>query len=164
VFSRNAAIEGKAIYNFDIFTMNSDGSDVRQITNDPEFDAEPMWSPDGKRIFFISGREGDFAVFSMDENGGHLVNLTNSSGSEGPVGFSGDGTRIILFGSTPDQPSIRQLWITDLEGHGRRQISSFKEKIYRVDFSPDKKRYAFSGKREGNFEIYVSDAMNLPEN
>gem|GEM_PF-3968675 len=29
---------------------------------------------------------------------------------------------------------------------------------------PDKKRYVFSGKREGNFEIYVSDAMNLPEN
>ena len=44
--------------NFDIYTMNVNGSDVRQLTNDPAKDNFPAFSPDGQSIVFTSDRDG----------------------------------------------------------------------------------------------------------
>ena len=52
-------------YNLDIYLMNSDGSNVRRIVDDPEFDAGPHWSPDGRKILFTTGRNGNFDVYEM---------------------------------------------------------------------------------------------------
>ena len=39
-----------SLKNLDIFLMSPDGKDVKQLTRDPLYDADPAWSPDGKRI------------------------------------------------------------------------------------------------------------------
>ena len=44
--------------NAEIFTMNSDGTNLKQLTNHPSRDAWPKWSPDGKQIIFCSERKG----------------------------------------------------------------------------------------------------------
>ena len=46
--------------------MNADGSNVRRIVDDPEYDVGPQWSPDGRKIVFMSGRNGNFDVFMMN--------------------------------------------------------------------------------------------------
>jgi Tol biopolymer transport system component len=43
--------------------------DIRQLTTDPEFDAEPVWSPDGARILFTSVRERAFKIYAVDPDG-----------------------------------------------------------------------------------------------
>lgn len=77
---------------FDIFTMKPDGSDVRQLTSTPGTDGHATWTPDGKRIFFMSTRTGfkderemydsspqPYAVvFIMDADGSHVRQLTES--------------------------------------------------------------------------------------
>ena len=44
----------------DIFLINSDGSGLIQLTNDPADDFAPAWSPDRQRIAFVSNRSGKF--------------------------------------------------------------------------------------------------------
>lgn len=160
VFSRNAAIDG---FNYDIYTMNADGDDVRQITRDTEFDAEPKWSADGSKIFFISARTGNLDTFAINADGSGESNLTRSPESDGPIGVSQDGRQVFIIGDSPAKPDINQIWVIDADGGNRRQISSFTEKVFWIDFSPNHKRLVFAGKKTGNLEIYVTDAMAEPD-
>ena len=59
-----------------IFVMNDDGTQVTRLTDGP--DANPRWSPDGKRLAFISVRDGDDEIYSMNLDGTGLTNLTRS--------------------------------------------------------------------------------------
>ena len=62
-----------------IYTMNLDGSRVTNITNNPETDRYPVWSPDGAKIVFVSEPDGlnSGDVYVMNADGSGQTNLTN---------------------------------------------------------------------------------------
>src|SRR6202158_2122223 len=73
-----------AIYDtFDIFTAKPDGSDLKQLTNTPGYDAETTISRDGKKLVFTSKRDGDLDIYTMDTNGRNVKRSTNGLGSGG---------------------------------------------------------------------------------
>ena len=61
---------------FEIFVMNADGTEVRQLTYNDKVDVSPSWSLDGERIAFTSDRDGDFEIFVMNADGTEVRQLT----------------------------------------------------------------------------------------
>lgn len=60
--------------------MDADGSNVQRLTYTPGEDGfgsgQPIWSPDGKQITFVSGRDGNREIYVMDADGSNVRRLT----------------------------------------------------------------------------------------
>lgn len=82
----------------DIYTVRTDGSQLRQLTSDPEPDRWPIWSPDGKRIGFESIRNGRQQLWTVNADGTGLQQITFESEGEPwlPV-WSPDGKKTAYF-------------------------------------------------------------------
>jgi Tol biopolymer transport system component len=79
----------------DIVIIKTDGTELRQLTDDVYRDRFPRWSPDGKRIAFMSDRSGPYQVWVINADGSGLQQITNESRGDAlyPV-WSPDGTRM----------------------------------------------------------------------
>jgi eukaryotic-like serine/threonine-protein kinase len=77
----------------DVYVARSDGSGLRQLTNDVAFDRMPNWSPGGKQIAFYSNRGGSWDVWRINPDGSGLTPLTNKSGAHNPF-WSPDASRM----------------------------------------------------------------------
>jgi Tol biopolymer transport system component len=78
----------------DVYAMDPDRTNLAQLTNDPDADVSPLWSPDGGRIAFASNRNGNQDIFVMNADGTALNRLTSGIGDEAPGAWSPDGTEI----------------------------------------------------------------------
>ncbi|SVD32360.1 uncharacterized protein METZ01_LOCUS385214, partial [marine metagenome] len=58
--------------------MRSDGTEVRQLTNNTAEDWSPNWSPDGRSLVFASNRHGNFDIFVMRADGSEVSQVTDS--------------------------------------------------------------------------------------
>ena len=66
----------------DIFIMNSDGSNKRQLTNTSAKEDIPLFLDDGSRIIFHSDIEGNYEIYSMNKDGSDQQNLTNNQADD----------------------------------------------------------------------------------
>jgi len=142
---RNSAIspDGSTVaftYKGDIYTVPVAGGDARQITSNPAYDTNPVWSPDGKKIAFSSTREGSADIFIVDAHGGHATRLTTHSGSEQPLTFTDNGH--ILFGASvmPSRqsaqgPFLQQTYVVDTLGNRPELYLSIPMKAASADES-----------------------------
>jgi Tol biopolymer transport system component len=102
---------------FDVYTMNPDGTGVFRVTTDPGRDINPRWSPDGSRIAISSNRGGEFDIW-----------VVNADGTGDPVQVSGFGSETVRdsFPSwTADGQSIvfqrafsAEVWSANADGSG----------------------------------------------
>lgn len=83
--------------NADIWMVSWDGKETVQLTNSPEGESSPRWSPDGKYISFISSRqETSSQVWLMDRRGGEAKKLTDVKGDIGSYSWSPDSKKLLL--------------------------------------------------------------------
>jgi TolB protein len=87
--------------------MNADGSGVKRLTGvasgstrPPAATAsyDPAWSPDGRKIAFMSNRAGNPEIYVMNSDGTGVLRLTNNPAEDGQPAWSPDG-RLIAFSS-----------------------------------------------------------------
>ena len=89
-------------YKGDIFTVNASGGQARQITTNPAYDTDPMWSPDGSEIIFASYREKSKDIYKVKAVGGFPARVTSHPGSETPLTVLKDGSILFSANIQPD--------------------------------------------------------------
>jgi dipeptidyl aminopeptidase/acylaminoacyl peptidase len=86
-----------------IYLVPAEGGEPRQITNEKSSSYLPRWSPDGKRLAFISARDGASQIWTIEMAGGNLKKVSNiSTGADGAL-WSPDGKWIAFLSNVyPD--------------------------------------------------------------
>jgi serine/threonine protein kinase len=120
-----------------IWTMDSDGSDPRQLTTIPEGACQPRWSPDGERLVFISPCKGDqdsyihSSIFIINGDGSGLVPLTTIPGSGYDPAWSPDSKQIAYTAFGKD--GIAQIFVYNLD---TKKIKELTDPDLRANFQP----------------------------
>ena len=95
--------------NSEVFVANADGTDQRNLSNNPAFDGWPAWSPDGAQIAFASNRNGNYQIFLMNADGSNVRPLARTEGRATEPRWAPDG-KIVYFTNCYDVA-----WGTDCE-------------------------------------------------
>ena len=129
---------------------------------DGEDDSDPTWSPDGRKIAFVSNRNGGYIqIWVIDADGKNPVRLTDGVWDRHPA-WSPDGKRIaydVLHNPWDAEKWNRTIYVMDSDGRNSRQL--IKEPAYDThpSWSPNGKKITFSSSLEdGGVEIYVIEA------
>ena len=144
----------------DIYVMNRDGTNVVQLTDDPELDDQPSWSPDGTRIAFRSFRnQRDGDVYLMNADGSDQVNLypdpVPAVYDLGRPAWSPNGARIAY---SSNEGGTYDIWMMRPDGSDRIRITSSEDLDVEPSWSPDGSRLAF---RRTYFSDNESDVFTV---
>jgi Tol biopolymer transport system component/DNA-binding winged helix-turn-helix (wHTH) protein len=140
-------------YNMDIYLMNADGSNVRRIVEDLEYDVGPQWSPDGRKILFMSGRNGNFDVFVTNPDGTVQRNLTaDHDKADGAPVWSLDGHNIAFSRKIEGKD---QIFVMDSGGANLKRVTYNSANNGSAGWSPDNSKLIYQSDQDGNWEIYT---------
>jgi TolB protein len=83
---------------------------------------DPVWSPDGQSIVFVSNHTGNDEIWSMNQDGGNQRQLTyNDWPWDKHPSFSPDGKQIVFYSN---RSGNRQIWVMNSDGSNQVNISS----------------------------------------
>jgi serine/threonine protein kinase/Tol biopolymer transport system component len=126
-----------------------------RFTTDPSGDSNPLWSPDGSRIVFASGRDGALNLYQKSASGAASEELLlASSEPKVPNDWSSDG-QFILY-QTFNTKTRFDLWVLPMSGD--RQALPFLQTEFneqQAQFGPDGKWVAYTSDESGTPEVYV---------
>lgn len=136
----------------EIHVMRPDGSERRQLTRNTVLDTDPDWSPDGRQIVFVSGRDSTpgaqvrrFEIFLMNADGSGTRRLHETAESAWHPRWSPDGRRITFeqldrgFGFRP--------YVMDSDGSNVQLLSAAPGANFSFEWSPDGSRLLFLSNR-----------------
>lgn len=138
----------------DIYTMNYDASDLKNLTNHRSIVAAPRWSPDGQYLAFTSYRNGRPEVYLRHLKTGKDKKIASFKGLNLCGSFSPDSRKILLTLSKDDNEEI---YVLDIDTMALKRLTRSSSIDVSPTWSPDGKKIAFVSNRSGSPQIFVMD-------
>lgn len=128
-----------------IFVMNADGTNITRLTRIAASDTAPAFSPDGRKIAFVSNRDGNDEIYIMNADGSGQTRLTNNPEPDEDPAFSPNGQKIAFSSSNsdPNPNNSAQIFVMNADGTGRTRLTSFFGGAVEPAYSPDGSKIAF---------------------
>lgn len=166
-------------HDYDIYSANADGSDLKILTASAGYDAEATISPKGDKIVFTSSRDGDLELYTMNLDGSGIRRVTHELGYDGGAFFSWDSKKIVYRGYHPTdsaevreyrdllaeqlvKPGKMEIFMCDADGKNKKQLTNNGNANFAPFFFPDDKRIVFSSNMKDpggrHFELFTMKA------
>ena len=114
--------------------MNTDGSGQRKLTRLSNSDGSFSWSPDGRRIAFVSDHGGNDEVYVVNADGSGLRNLTRNPARDGHPVWSTDGRTV---GFVSNRGGNRDIYVMDADGSRQRNLTcGLQQPAFGIAWSP----------------------------
>src|SRR6266705_190949 len=137
--------DGRIVYpsrtgeNWDIWIVNRDGSENKQLTADAFIDQTSSVSPDGRYIVFQSNRAGNWNIWRMDSDGGNPKQLTEGSSADALPVCSPDGRWVVFMSVRSGKWTI---WKVPIDGGPPVQVTDHLSLFPSI--SPDGKLISYA--------------------
>lgn len=134
-----------------LFVMDPDGSNRREITTTASHDLSPAFSPDGNLIAFESDRDGNSEIYVTDRVGRSVRRLTRDAADDRSPAWSADG-RHIAFMSTREAKTRSDIFQMNADGSGVERLTNGVS-AWAPQYSPDGRLLAL----QIDTDVYVMD-------
>jgi Tol biopolymer transport system component len=94
---RRIAFSSKRDGNFEIYTINEDGSGLKRLTSSKNDDMKPQWSPDGQKIMYLSKKGKEVAIRVMNDDGSGQVEIARNCVADYLPLWSPDSTKVLFM-------------------------------------------------------------------
>jgi Tol biopolymer transport system component len=134
--------------------MDPDGRHLVNLTAKSKTDdMAPNWRADGRRIAFLSDRDGDLEVYTMRPDGSSVRQLTSNDGFEFQPNWSPDGGQITF---TSDRTDSAEVFVMDADGTNQTNLTAnHKGGDFFSAWSPDGRKIVHLS---GNYDIFTMNA------
>jgi len=140
---------------WEIWLMDWDGGNQRQITRHNALSILPSWSPDNQRMVYTSFVRGTSDMYIINRVGGGRMRLHTGLGLNTSATFSPIGNDIAFVGSVNGNPDI---YVIKDDGANLRRLTTSSSIESTPEWSPNGRQISFTSGRSGSPQIYIMDA------
>ena len=136
---------------YELAVADADGYGPQSIVGSPEPLLSPAWSPDGRKLAYVSFEQGNSAIYVQDVATGARELISSGRGINGAPAFSPDGRKMALTLSRSGNPEI---YVRDMATGRTEQLTNHWSIDTEPVFSPDGRYIYFTSDRGGRPQIY----------
>ena len=136
---------------YELAVADADGYSPQSIVGSPEPLLSPAWSPDGRKLAYVSFEKGNSAIYMQDVATGARELISSGAGINGAPSFSPDGMKMALTLSRTGNPEI---FVRDMATGRTDQVTQHWSIDTEAVWSPDGRYLYFTSDRGGRPQIY----------
>ena len=139
----------------ELWVMDWNGENQKQLTKHNSLALAPTWSPDGKNLVFTSYLRGTPALYLLTPQEGYLKLLWDKGGVNSSASISPNGRTVAFASSTDGNVDI---FIVPIDGGEAQRLTTARGIDTQPSWAPNGRQIAFTSTRSGSPQLYLMDA------